>query len=526
MTARILGFILLIGCVATSAFATKPSALYIAQTYTYSVDLRKLENDQVKVELEFSGLAVLEKNNPEEKTTFCLPKIVPGIYGAMDFGQNLTSIEAFDYNDKKLEITRKDVNRWEISGNPSRLVYFINDGWEEFNTHKEGMFLSAESSFQENKAFVINHNTLFGYFEGFEHRSIELHIKKPSGFYGATSLQKFEESDSVDYYIARNYRQLVDNPIMYSLPDVTTFKIGKAEITVAMYSATGKKLSAEIAKHIQPLLEKQKAYLGGKLPVDHYTFILYHNENPDQNSSIGDGLEHSNSTLILMYMPFDAEMIKWNVYGIASHEFFHTVVPLGLHSEEIEHYNFNEPKLSRHIWLYEGTTEYFTLHMPVKEKAEPVEDFLRKLENKLVQMGQFSDDRSLTYLSINAIENQADYYNFYLKGALVNLCLDIKLRELSKGKYGVQDLVADLMDEYGENKPFKDDVLFDEMARISKHPEIRQFLATYVEGTEKLPLKAYFLKVGIDLNVEKQTLSLVENPSKSQLALRKAWIGQ
>lgn len=520
MTAKILGtiFISLISFGAVSGENRMP-----AVTYRYSVDLRKLENDQVKVELHFTMGAHPEKDKLPVMT-FCLPKIVPGIYGAMDFGQNLASIEAFDNEGQRLDITRKDVNRWEILGEAEKVVYFINDGWEEFNEHKEGVFLSAESSFQENKAFVINHNTLFGYFEGYANKSIQLSVQKPKGFYGATSLSRTKSSDTLDFYAARNYRELVDNPVMYSLPDTTNFTVGGAMITVAMYSATGKKLSAEIAGHIKPLLEKQRLYLGGKLPVDHYTFILYHNENPQQNSSIGDGLEHCNSTLILMYMPLDLNMIKWNVYGVASHEFFHTVVPLGLHSEEIAFYDFNQPKLSKHIWMYEGTTEYFTIHMPVKEKAETLNEFLYKMETKLIQMDQFSNAQSLTYLSVNAIENQPDYYNFYLKGAMVNLCLDIRLRELSKGKYGVQQLIADLMQVYGPDRPFKDDMLFDEMARISKYPEIRQFFADYVEGTKSLPIQEYLLKAGIKYDPEKHVLSAIDKPSKAQRAMRKAWI--
>lgn len=512
-------------CIASASFARGFDASTIILTgnivYKYTVDLRELHNDQVKVELDFKAPFSLPT---PESMIFCLPKIVPGIYGAMDFGQNLTSIEASDLDGKALQVERLDINRWKIAGVPSRLVYFINDGWEEFNEHKTGAFLSAESSFQENKAFVINHNTLFGYFEGVDKKRIQLKILKPQGFYGATSLSKPMSKDTEDHYIADDYHQLVDNPILYAMPDTTRFMVGGSEITVAMFSTTGKKLSKEIAAYIQPLLEKQKVYLGGELPVKHYTFMLYHNENPQKNSAMGDGLEHSNSTLILMYMPLDVEMIKWNVYGIASHEFFHTLLPLGLHSNEIEFYNFNQPKLSRHIWLYEGTTEYFTLHMPVVQKAETIDEFLQKLERKMIQMQEFKNEKSLTFLSENAIENQDDYYNFYLKGALLNVCLDIQLREWSKGKYGVLDLVKDLMEVYGKDKPFKDDMLFDEMARVSGYPQLRTFFSEYVEGTKLLPLEAAFLKVGIACDMQNNTLKLVEKPSRAQLKLRKAWI--
>lgn len=514
--------LLLFALAATGAFSAR---IYPATTYLYTIDLRQLHNDQVRVTLDFTPGSSLSVS-PPEAMIFCLPKIVPGIYGAMNFGQNLTAMEAFDHSGQSLGITQLDVNRWKIGGTPSKVTYYIHDGWEEFNTFKDGYYLSAESAFQENKAFVINHNTLFGYFEGYEERRIDLQVHRPEEFYGATSLNKPRSTETTDFYSAQSYRSLVDNPILYARPDTTRFQVGGAEIMVAMYAANGQKLSKEIAAHIRPLLENQKAYLGGKLPVDRYTFLLYYNENPDQYSALGDGLEHSNSTLILMYMPYNTDMIKRNVYGIASHEFLHTLLPLSLHSEEIGHYNFNSPVLSKHIWLYEGTTEYFTLHMPIVQKAETMDEFLGALELKFLQMKDFSNERSLTYLSEHAIDNQADYYNFYLKGALVNLCLDIRLRELSKGKYGLRDLVSDLMKVYGESKPFKDDALFAEMARVSGYPQIKTFLEDHVSGTKVPPYGAYLMKAGIRLDEASGKLTLIEKPSRSQLALRKAWIGQ
>ena len=50
----------------------------------------------------------------------------------------------------------------------------------------------------------------------------------------------------------------------------------------------------------------------------------------------------------------------------AAHEFFHIVTPLSIHSEEIQYFDFNQPKMSEHLWLYEGSTEYHA-HM-VQEK--------------------------------------------------------------------------------------------------------------------------------------------------------------
>jgi predicted metalloprotease with PDZ domain len=487
----------------------------------YDVNLTQLKDDKLTIRMEVPP----HKNH---SLIFCMPKIVPGIYSALDFGNLVEGFRAVDARGEELETVRLDQNRCKIKKAHllKVIVYEVNDGWEQFDIDHEGMYLSASSAFRWNEAFVINNNALFGYLERYEQNPIMVTVTKPVGMKGFTALRQTFSSETTDHFTAQNYRELVDQPMLYCKTEAARFDLDGVAVTIAMYSSTGKSLAGEIAAYIEPLMEHQKHYLGGELPVSNYMFLLYHNESQDKRRARGDGLEHGNSTLILMCTDFDPEKIKWNVYGIASHEFFHTIVPLGLHSEEIGDYNFNEPKLSEHLWLYEGLTEYFTIHMPVCEKLITAEEFLGSVEAKLVQTQSYKHERSLTWLSTHAMEQQDQYMDFYCKGTLANLCLDIRLRELSGGSYGVQLMTTDLMKEYGPYRSFEDDELFDEIARVSGQPEIRGFFKAFVEGTEPLPLKEYFGKVGIVYDEATQELSIAENPTDSQLALRKAWIGQ
>jgi predicted metalloprotease with PDZ domain len=53
---------------------------------------------------------------------------------------------------------------------------------------------------------------------------------------------------------------------------------------------------------------------------------------------------------------------------VVSHEFFHIVTPLSIHSKEIQDFDYNDPKMSQHLWMYEGVTEYFAnLFKSIKE---------------------------------------------------------------------------------------------------------------------------------------------------------------
>jgi predicted metalloprotease with PDZ domain len=211
------------------------------------------------------------------------------------------------------------------------------------------------------------------------------------------------------------------------------------------------------------------------------------------------------------------------VKSIAAHEFFHIVTPLNIHSELIEDYDFNEPRQSKHLWLYEGMTEYATMHMPVRQGLESVDDFLRRVDEKIAASAQFDPQLSLTALSENAVARQDQYYNVYLKGALAGLCLDVRLRAWSGGEYGTQQLLRDLAERYGAGAPFSEAGLFDEIAQMTE-PGVRDFFLRYVEGTEPLPLEEVFALTG--LRREKGKLRVDPRATEKQVRLRQAWLGR
>jgi predicted metalloprotease with PDZ domain len=491
-----------------------------ASGYSYKIDLTNSADDKIPVELKYNGTLT-------DTTTFFLPEIIPGIYDTTNFGKYVSDLRAFDANGNQLKVIKKGKNSWKIIGANSltRLTYNVDDGWEQFDFTDLRPYRSAESSFNKD-IYIISPPSIFGYFKGYKDETFKISVTKPSSFYGATSLPVTSRTDSIDYYQTSDYKKLVDNPILYSLPDTTKIVLPNIEVEVACFSSGNIRLSKKIAEHIKPLLENQTTYLGGKLPMKKYTFMIYHNLNPDESAYFSEGLEHAASTIVLMYTPDNIESIKQTVYHTASHEFFHTIMPIGLHSEEISNYDFNNPTFSKHIWLYEGMTEYFTIHMPIKQGLVSLEEFIGVIEGKVSNMKKYEAELPIVELSKNPMKYQDQYMNVYFKGPLLNLCLDIKLRELSGGKYGVQDMVQDLINEYGSEKPFKDDELFDEIVRIAGFNELQEFFRKYVENSNTIPLVAELEKVGLNLDWETGKIEEVIELSNKQKKLRKYWVNQ
>jgi predicted metalloprotease with PDZ domain len=93
-------------------------------------------------------------------------------------------------------------------------------------------------------------------------------------------------------------------------------------------------------------------------------------------------------------------------------------------------------------------------------------------------------------------EYAKNYGNVYQKGALIGMTLDILLREESQGAYGIRNLMKDLSLKYGQNKPFKDDEILDEIVKMT-YPSVGTFFEKHLTGNTAIDYLEFFNKVGV-----------------------------
>ena len=467
-------------------------------TYYYSMDLTNVVDDKLNVEL------AAPKINAEE-INFYFPKIVPGTYELYDFGRFVSEFHAIDNEGKEMKAAKIDSNTWTIKNAKSlkKIRYVVEDTWDS-SLKGKFVFEPGGTNIEAGKNFVINGHGFFGYFEGLKFSPFNIQIRYPQNFYGSTSMDRSTEvlkPSNTDIFLSPNYIRLVDTPIMYCLPDTGMINVGGAKVLISVYSPTKKVTGKFVAGKIKQMLDAQCKYLGGKLPVDKYSFLVYLTDH-DGGSGASGALEHSYSSLY--FLPEMApDNIAQTIRDVASHEFFHIVTPLNIHSEEIGNFDFQKGNMSEHLWMYEGVTEYSAGHMQVKYGLIDLPGYIDKIREKLYASEEFKDDLPMTVMSKECLgQYNSQYGNVYQKGALIGLCIDIKLRSLSDGKYGIQDLMRDLAKTYGKDKSFKDEELFDEITKLTYQP-IGEFLKKYVSGKDPIPYKDYFDLVGLDY-VEKQ----------------------
>lgn len=459
-----------------------------AQQYQYTADLAGSTDDQVKVTLKVPPF-------PSGKATFVMPRMVPGTYEVYDFGRFISGFEARDAAGATLPVEHPDDNTWIITGADklAQLSYRVDDTWD-WTGKGEWVFQPGGSNIEAGENFFVNNHCFFGYFEGRKDEVFEVTFVKPAGFYGATALTNVNRTASAEVFRANGYFDLIDSPIMFNLPDTATVQIGGATVMFAIYSPNHVITAAEVREEIKPVLEAQAAYLGGTLPVDRYAFIMY---MFDGFAFSYGALEHNLCSMY--YLPEQTkEEASQTLRDFSAHEFFHIVTPLNIHSEQIHDFDFMHPVMSRHLWLYEGVTEYSAGHVQVKQGLIGLNEYLEVVKEKMQGSAGYNDTVPFTTMSLGALDKYKDEYgNVYQKGALIGLCLDIQLRHYSKGEYGIQNLMKDLARDYGKAKPFEDAALFAKIEQLT-YPEIGAFLRRYVGGPEPLPMKEILAMAGIE----------------------------
>jgi len=479
-------------------------------SYQYTIDLTRVVDDKVYVEL-------LPPPVTKPEITFYLPKIVPGTYAIEDYGRFVSDFKALDKKGNKLDVEKSDndPNAWKIKNATklAKISYWVEDSYDTKLSGPE-IFQPAGTNIEDGKNFIINNSGYLGYLDGIKEVPFQLHVVRPEAFYGSTglvatqtgkpvSILKMEKTPTdntkrVDTYKATSYDELIDSPLMYAQADTAVIKVANAEVLIGSYSPNNKITAKQIAASIREVLMAQKEYLGGQLPVNKYAFIFYFTDQPVMSYG---ALEHSYSSFY--YMPeATIEDMNQQLRDFAAHEFFHIVTPLTVHSREIDDFDFNDPKMSQHLWMYEGVTEYFAGNVQVKYGLISPEEYLMVLREKMITADQFKNDVPFTDISKFTLDKYHDqYYNVYQKGALIGLCLDIRLRSLSGGKYGLRNLLLDLSKRYGKNKAFDDNELFDVITKMT-YPEIGDFFTKYVKGTEHLPLEEDLARVGVEYKEE------------------------
>ncbi|WP_080779483.1 M61 family metallopeptidase [Chryseobacterium phocaeense] len=468
-----------------------------AQSIKTTIDLVNVKDDKVAVTMEF----------PKMKSgdiKFHFPKTVPGTYSVDDYGRFVEGIKFYDNKGRELTYTKVNDNTYSLKNakDLSKVTYLVNDSFDDEmdNSKHKAVFSPSGTDIEEGKIFMINTHGFIGYIDNMQDVPYQLIIQKPAGFYGTTALVDQDKSDATDTFTLANYAKVTDSPLMYTKPDYITFNAGGMDLVLGVYSPTGKYKAADFKDNLEKMVMAQKKFLGDMNTNKKYAIMLYLSGGDGPQIKGFGALEHHESTSVVLPEMMPKEAIDKTITDVVSHEFFHTVNPLKTHSEEIHYFDYADPKMSQHLWMYEGGTEYFANLFQIQEGLINKDEFLQRINEKITNSKNYDDTMPFTVMSKNVLKDEYkdQYRNVYEKGALLAMCLDIELRKLSNGEMGYRDMIRKLSQRFGENKPFKDDKLIDELVTVTGYPQVKDFYNKYIAGNQPTPYAEYLSMVGVE----------------------------
>ena len=485
----------------TSSKTIVPTDLAISNPIKTYLNLSDVKEDKVPVTIDPGRFN-------QETVTYRLPKVIQGTYSISNFGIYIDDFQAIDYDGNELDVSKIDDNSWLINGakNLDKITYLVNDTYdlEVVGGIGQDVPFSPAGTNIETDNFVLNLHGFIGYFDSLKTNSYNVEVTAPATFIRTSALTETGMKSGpmgrniTTSYSAPRYFEITDNPMMYGKLDVEEFQVGDIKVVLSVYSPNKVHTANSLKEAMLKMMEGQKEYLGDLNTTTRYDIFLYLSELGEDDPKGFGALEHHRSTVVVFPEGTPAEALATSMTDVVSHEFFHIVSPLTLHSEDVHYFNYNNPTFSKHLWLYEGVTEYFANHFQINKDLISEQDFYDRIISKIKTASSLNDTMSFTEMSENVLESpySQNYLNVYQKGALIGMCIDILLREESDGERGILSLMKELSMKYGINKPFVDDELINEITAMT-YPSIGEFFENHVVGTTPIDYDVFFKKVGL-----------------------------
>lgn len=472
----------------------------------YTISLECRSEHKYKVLMQF-------KPNSKQ-TTLKLPTWIPGSYMIREFSKNILSINARQ-NGKYVECGQINKNTWQINGYKVRTIVEI-----EYELY--ALDFGIRTAYLDNKRAYFNATSLCLYVIGYEHLTHSVNFNNlPPTWNIATAICHDEGQ-----YLADNYDELIDSPfelgefirIPFKVKDTAHYLVLSGTISPCFDS---QRLINDMIK----ICEKQIDLFGGSAPFTDYTFLLY------LGGEIYTGLEHRNSTALMApyYSLPKRHLDEINddylkLLSLISHEYFHLWNVKRIKPEVFNPYDFQNENYTSQLWWFEGITSYYDDLILYRAGLIDKKKYLQIILDNVNNVYKFAGVTRQS-LANSSLTSWIKYYrqdenspnsivSYYVKGALVGLCLDLIIRKQSTKK-SLNDVLRGLYnkwlrDGHGLNE--------NEITRLIKKYtacDLSKEIIDFTTTTLPLPLTELFKDFGLELK------SVKGNYTKSGKVLEK-----
>lgn len=418
------------------------------------------------------------------------------LYQVRDFAKNVIGVKASAQSSEPLPLTQIDKTTWEFRPKA---------GWVtiqyDITLDEAGPF---GAQFNGHHAF-FNFAQILMYPTAGRELPITLRLDRvPQSWKLATPLPSLgvpatSSGSVVQVLRANNYDRLVDSPCELGEFVESDFEQGGAKYRVVVDADSHDYDAPKLVESLKKITAAETAWMEDK-PFDSYVFIYHFPRGP-----AGGGMEHAYATAI----DLSANELKdlRNFESISAHEFFHLWNVKRIRPQSLEPVDYSRENYTRALWFSEGVTTTAADLALLKAGLMKPEDYFNKLsaaittlQSRPAHLTQSAEESSLDtwldkYPSYRSPERSINYYN---KGEILGVLLDLKIREDSGGRYSIRNLFKAMNREYAkQGRYFADSDGVRAAAESLTHTDLRSFFEQYVAGRAELPYSDLFATVGL-----------------------------
>ncbi|MDH7512113.1 MAG: PDZ domain-containing protein [Clostridiales bacterium] len=434
-----------------------------------------------------------------ESVDFKMPVWTPGYYRIMDYAKNVKDFRAEDAAGRSLAWEKTAKNTWRVRSGKAASVVVSYDVYA-FNRFVADSYLGDDGGF-------ITPAGVFMHVAGRLRNPVTVTvIPHPDWKQVSTGLDPV--AGRPNKFIAPDFDTLYDCPILIGNQEILMFEAAGLPHTIAAYdlgSLDRNKLTSDLRKIVEAAAE-----LMGELPYRHYTFLII---GPGAG-----GLEHLNSTAVTLNPGSLADARSYQGWlAFIAHEYFHlfnvkTIRPIALGPFDYDRENYTSM-----LWFSEGVTvyyEYLLLNraglMTRNEVLERLSSIIAEYENapgrrhQSATLSSFDTWTGFFGRSEHAANTTISYYDM---GCGLGLLLDLKIREASKGRASLDDVMRTLYRTFYKEKKrgFTDRELREVCERAAGIP-LGEIFDVYAATVKDWDYAKYLAYAGLTIDTEPRLL--------------------
>lgn len=403
-------------------------------------------------------------------TVLYMPTWTPGYYVREDYKADVTGFLARDGDGRALSVRDPGGNRWivDTSGATELVV--------RYRLSAKGRSVSSNEVADDYAVFNGSATYVAG--KGLEALPHSVSLSLPGGWTSAAGLPPAGRADA---FLAANYEELVDSPILAGELERVEFESAGTPHAIVYNRGAADVDQARLVADLKAMADQTRRFWREE-PWPRYVFLVAFRDAPG-------GLEHKYSTFVNMDPERFATPAGYRAFvSLLAHEYQHAFNVKRLRPFGLGPFDYEDTPSIPTLWISEGLTSYYSNLMLRRSGLIDTDAYLAILSRQITALqnapGRLKQSLERSSLevwsnSLSGVGASSDTVSYYTKGEVVGFLLDAHLRKLTGGRRSLDDVMRAAYRKYSGDAGFRPGEFAAIVEQVAGQP-VQEWLAALV----------------------------------------------